>query len=80
MSSDATHHFAAQGRMNFFDEQVPPELQEVLEMIVASRSIDLSRDWIEVLDPRLSLANEMKDFDILVVSKRFSFVMLIEGK
>lgn len=55
--------------MNFLDEQIPPKLEEVLEMAVARWCLNLFADWIEMLDPWLHLADEMKDFDVLVVPK-----------
>lgn len=56
--------------MNFAKEQVPPELQVVLEMVVAGWSMNLSGACIEMLHPRLNLADEMKDLDVLVISKK----------
>lgn len=57
--------------MNFFAEQIPPQLQEALEVIVAGRCLNLAGDGVEVLNPWLCLADEMEDFDVLVEPKTY---------
>jgi hypothetical protein len=56
--------------MDLFTEQVPPELQESLEVVVARWSLNLTADRVELLDPRLEFTDEVEDFDVLVEPKR----------
>lgn len=55
--------------MNFFTEQIPPELQEALEVVVAGRCLDLTAGGVEMLNPWLCFADEMEDFYVLVKPK-----------
>lgn len=61
--------------MNFFAEQIPPELQEALKVIVAGRRLNLTADGVEMLNPWLCFADEMEDFDVLVEPKIETKVM-----
>lgn len=66
---ESTHHFLGQGRVNLIAEQVPPHLQELLEMMVARWSLYLLAGWVEVLSPWLRFADEMEDFNVTIVPK-----------
>jgi hypothetical protein len=55
--------------MNFFAEQIPPELQEALKVVVAGWSLNLTAERVEVLVPWLCFTDEVEDFDFLVESK-----------
>jgi hypothetical protein len=56
--------------VDLFTEQVPPELQESLKVVVARWSLNLTADRVELLDPRLEFTDEVEDFDFLVEPKR----------
>lgn len=73
ISREWTYHVLGQRWMNSLDKQVPPQLQEGLEMVVSWWCLHLFADWIEVLNPWFRLADEMKNFDVLVVPKIVEF-------
>lgn len=55
--------------MNIVAEQIPPCLQETLKMTITRWSLYLSRGRVEVLSPWFGFTDEVKDFDVSIVSK-----------
>lgn len=51
--------------MDVFAEDVPPELQEVGQMLVTARDVNLARLRVEVLQPRFGRADKVKDLGVL---------------
>lgn len=65
-----THHFRGEFRMYIVTENVPPELKILCHVAVSAGDLNLFRVWIEVLQPRLNIADEMQDFHIFTESIR----------
>lgn len=60
-----THHFGGQVAVHILEEDGPPQLQELCDVVRARRAVDTARRRVEALQPGLHGADKVQDLHVL---------------